>query len=74
MSSYLRPRRGTSTNASGQNIKLQKGEIFMEFPNGSTIGKSPGRIIIGDGSSSYSALKSVSLQIKKLVFPFIFLN
>lgn len=55
MSKYLRPHRGTKSNAYNQNILLKRGEIFLEFPN-SDIGKGPGRIIIGDGDTSYQSL------------------
>ena len=55
MAKYLRPRRGSKANAQAQKIKLQKGEMFMEFPNG-YIGKEPGRIVIGDGATSYNSL------------------
>ena len=36
MAKYLRPRRGTKTNAIGQNILFKQGEIFLEF-QGNTI-------------------------------------
>ena len=52
MAKYLRPRRGSKANAVAQKILLKKGEMFMEFPN-SEIGKGPGRIIMGDGATSY---------------------
>ena len=54
MAKYLKPRRGSKANAYNQNIKLQEGELFMEFPNG-YIGKEPGRLVIGDGASSYQS-------------------
>ena len=54
MAKYLKPRRGSKANAYDQNIGLQKGELFMEFPNG-YIGKEPGRLVIGDGASSYQS-------------------
>ena len=57
MAKYLRPRRGTKTNAIGQNILLKRGEIFLEFPN-SDIGAGKGRIIVGDGNTSYSNINS----------------
>lgn len=57
MAKYLCPRRGTKTNAIGQNILLKLGEIFLEFP-GSIIGNTAGRIIVGDGSTSYSNINS----------------
>lgn len=61
MAKYLRPRRGSQANARSQNIKLQKGELFMEFPNG-YIGKEPGRIVVGcDGTTTYSALNHSSI-------------
>jgi hypothetical protein len=53
MAKYLRPRRGTRTNAVGQNILLKRGEIFLEFPN-SDIGAGRGKIIVGDGATSYN--------------------
>jgi len=52
MAKYLRPRRGSKANAVAQKIALKKGEMFLEFPN-SEIGKGPGRLIIGDGATSY---------------------
>jgi len=55
MAKYLRPRRGSQANAQGQKILLKKGEMFMEFPV-SDIGKGPGRIVMGDGATSYNAL------------------
>ena len=60
MSKYLRPRRGLANYASSQNIVLKSGEIFLEFPEGESIGKTPGRIVIGDGASSYSSLEYAS--------------
>ena len=57
MASYLRPRRGkratARTTLSGTNV-LKKGEIFFECDNGP--GGGQGRIMMGDGSSNYSAL------------------
>ena len=55
MAKYLRPRRGTQSNAKAQNFVLKSGEMFMEIPSG-TMGKTPGRIILGDGSTAYSLL------------------
>ena len=57
MAKYLRPRRGTKTNAIGQNILLKRGEIFLEF-QGDTIGNSRGKLIVGDGNTSYSNINS----------------
>ena len=53
MARYLRPRRGDTAIANEQNIKLFKGELFMEYPNGN-IGREPGRLVVGDGNSSFS--------------------
>ena len=68
MAKYLRPRRGTKTNAVGQNILLKRGEIFLEF-QGDTIGNSRGKLIVGDGATSYSNINSfiedTSLYIPK---------
>jgi hypothetical protein len=57
MGKYLRPRRGNKNDAYEEDIVLLKGEIFLEYPEGKGIGKSAGRIIIGDGDSSYKELK-----------------
>jgi hypothetical protein len=68
MAKYLRPRRGTKTNAIGQNILLKRGEIFLEF-QGDTIGNSRGKLIEGDGNTSYSNItpfiEDTSLYIPK---------
>ena len=69
MAKYLRPRRGSQSNAHSQNIKLQKGELFMEFPNG-YIGKEPGRLVIGDGASSYHSI-SYATSATNVFQPFI---
>jgi hypothetical protein len=52
---YLKPRRGAQATAKDQNIGLKKGEIFLEFPVG-RIGREPGRIVIGDGATSYDRI------------------
>ena len=57
MAKYLRPRRGTRTNAVGQNILLKRGEIFLEFP-GNSIGNTAGKLIVGDGATSYQNIDS----------------
>ena len=54
MGRYLRPRRGYKNAAVSEDILLLNGEIFLEFPEGRGIGKTPGKIIIGDGESKYS--------------------
>lgn len=53
MGRYLRPRRTNEDKALEKNIKLLDGEIIMEYPEGRGIGKSPGRIIIGNGNNTY---------------------
>ncbi len=54
MGKYLRPRRGYENEAKEANIKLLNGEIFMEYPDGVGIGKSAGRLIVGNGNDNYS--------------------
>ena len=54
MGKYLRPRRGNEDVATTANIKLLDGEIFLEYPEGKGMGKSPGRIIIGNGNDTYN--------------------
>jgi len=53
MAKYLKPRRGSTASAKSQNMLLFKGELFLDFPNGN-IGKEPGRMVIGDGLTSYT--------------------
>ena len=70
MGKYLRPRRGNENEAIDANIKLWKGEIFMEYPEGRGIGKSAGRIVIGNGEDTYS--EKVNVTTDPHVFqPFI---
>jgi hypothetical protein len=52
MSKYLKPCRGSYNSAVEQSLILKKGELFFEFPHGST-GKEPAKIMIGDGVSGY---------------------
>ncbi len=54
MGKYLRPRRGNENEAVDANIKLLNGEIFIEYPEGKGIGKSAGRIVIGNGEDTYA--------------------
>ena len=54
MGKYLRPRRGNENEAVQANIRLLEGEIFIEYPEGRGMGKSPGRIIIGNGVDTYN--------------------
>ena len=59
MAKFLRPRRGSKDNAIAQKILLKKGELFLEFPM-SDIGKGPGRLVIGDGATSYQNMNYTS--------------
>ena len=69
MAKYLKPRRGSQHNAIAQKIKLLKGEFFMEFPNGE-IGRESGRIVVGDGATSYDSIDYTSTATNKFK-PFI---
>ena len=70
MGKYLRPRRGNENLAVRENIKLLEGEIFLEYPEGRGIGKSPGRIIIGNNNDTYN--QKVNSTTETNVFqPFI---
>jgi len=60
MGKYLRPRRGNIDQALQENIVLLNSEIFLEFPEGAGIGKSPGRIIVGTGDDAYREKKNVT--------------
>ena len=60
MAKYLKPRRGTAANAVAQSIILKSGELFLEIPTGTTMGKTPGRIVIGDGVTSYNNINYAS--------------
>ena len=56
MASYLRPRRGSFANAKSQltaSNPLKSGEVFFECEN---IGKSQGKIKLGDATTTYSSL------------------
>ena len=56
MASYLRPRRGSYNNAKAQltaSNPLKSGEVFFECEN---IGKSQGKIKLGDATTTYSSL------------------
>ena len=56
MASYLRPRRGSYNNAKSQltaSNPLKSGEVFFECEN---IGKSQGKIKLGDATTTYSSL------------------
>jgi hypothetical protein len=66
---YLKPKRGSATNASSQNIGLKKGELFLEFPEG-RIGREPGRMVIGDGATSYQHISYHSTSTNEFQ-PFI---
>ena len=66
---YLKPKRGSAINASSQNIGLKKGELFLEFPEG-RIGREPGRIVIGDGATSYEHISYHSTSTNQFQ-PFI---
>lgn len=59
MAKYLRPRRGSKDSAFAQKILLKKGEVFLEFPN-SEIGRGPGRLVVGDGATSYQNMNYTS--------------
>ena len=60
MGRFLKPRRGNINEAVYENITLLKGEMFLEYPEGAGVGKSPGRIIIGTGDDSYNKKKNVT--------------
>ena len=60
MGKFLRPRRGNIDQALDENITLFKGEIFLEYPEATGVGKSPGRIIIGTGDDTYRQKKNVT--------------
>lgn len=60
MGKFLRPRRGNINEAVTEDITLYKGEIFLEYPEGRGIGKSPGRIIIGTGDDSYRQKENIT--------------
>ena len=70
MGKYLRPRRGNENEAIRANIKLWNGEVFFEYPEGRGIGKSPGRIIIGNGNDTYQEKENVTNDPAKFQ-PFI---
>lgn len=69
MAKYLRPRRGSKDSAFAQQILLKKGEMFLEFPN-SEIGRGPGRLVIGDGATSYQNM-NYSSTATNVFRPFI---
>jgi hypothetical protein len=69
MAKYLRPKRGSKDIAHTQNFVLRPGELFMEFPEG-MIGKEPGRIVIGDGATSYDHIEYATTTTNKFQ-PFI---
>ena len=71
MAKYLRPRRGTKTNATSNNIVLKKGEIFLCYPNNDNIGKGPGAIYIGDGASSFSQYTHDGSTVANTAQPFL---
>lgn len=70
MAKYLKPRRGAKDIARSQNFILYNGEMFLEFPNGN-IGKEPGRVVIGDGNSSYTKLNYTANNTNNEFQPFI---
>ena len=57
MSKIFKPRRGLKSTLTGPkaNTVLAAGEMFFEIPNGG-LNSGPGRIMLGDGTSTYSAL------------------
>ena len=57
MANRLKPRRGKKSTATNQKIMLEKGEVFFECPDDG-VGKGQGRIMIGDGSTTYDQLVS----------------
>ena len=59
MAKTLYPFRGSQTAAHTKDIVLKSGELFLEFPNGN-FGQEPGRLIIGDGATSYSDINYAS--------------
>ena len=70
MAKYLRPRRGTAANAQAQDFVLRSGELFLEIPTGGSLGKSAGRIVVGDGNTGYNNLNYASTAINTFK-PFI---
>ena len=58
MATYLKPRRGKKATAERilvGDAKLKKGEVFFEV-NDNGVGKGPGKIKLGDGTSNYKDL------------------
>ena len=62
MGKYLRPRRANEDKAIEKNILLRDGEMLMEFPEDGAIGKSAGRIVIGNGDNTYSEKVNASTE------------
>ena len=60
MGKFLRPRRGNIDEATSENITLYRGEIFLEYPEGRGVGKSPGRIIVGTGDDTYNQKEDIT--------------
>lgn len=57
MGSFLRPRRGLREDAINSNLKLKRGELFLEFPKDNTaLGFGQGRIMVGNNESVYKDL------------------
>jgi len=71
MAKYLRPRRGTKTNATSNNIVLKKGEMFLCMSNNDNIGKGPGAMYIGDGASSFSQYAHDGSTVANTAQPFL---
>ena len=60
MAKYYFPKRGKRDLAESQDIILKKGEMFVEIPQGTTMGHTPGKIVIGDGGTNYSSIKDAT--------------
>lgn len=55
MAGYFKPKRGKKATAESKNLLLQEGEFFCEVPT-SGVGKGPGKIKMGDGTTRYKDL------------------
>ena len=71
MAKYLKPRRGTYSNATSNNIVLKKGEMFLCMRDDDNIGKGPGCMYIGDGASSFSQYKHDGSTVANTTQPFL---
>ena len=69
MGKYLLPRRGSKEDAMSRELRLYKGEMFMEFPS-DEVGDSRGRIIIGNGNDIYNNIDYATTSTNKFQ-PFI---